>query len=93
MNNETNEKTQARPHPAVMSQFDFARLGSGQVAYIRTLRSGEAARMFPNLQGIPEGIELYALVGANGMPLSLHDTPNGAFATAIEHDLEPVSLH
>ncbi|MDH3579217.1 MAG: DUF1150 domain-containing protein [Hyphomicrobiales bacterium] len=84
------EKTDASE---IMSPVDFARLGDGEVAYIRQLDSGEATRLFPALKGIPEGIDLYALVSADGTPLSLRDNRSSAIADAIESDLQAVSVH
>jgi len=78
---------------APMSEIEFARLGDGHVAYIRTLDESEAARLFPALSGLPQNIDLYALVSADGTPLTLTDSRNSAIANAIENDLEPVSVH
>jgi len=77
----------------VMSTLEFARLGGGEYAYIRRLASDEATAMFPALKGIPTGIDLYALVAADGTPLSISDSRTSAVANAIENDLEPVSVH
>jgi hypothetical protein len=96
MTNEENKKTETPETAAkagIMSAMDFARLGDGHIAYVRQLNTGEAARLFPALKGIPEGIDLYALVSADGTPLSLRDNRNSAIADAMEHDLETVSLH
>jgi len=93
MNSQTTSKNEKSDQPAIMSTLDFARLGDGHLAYIRQLKSGEAGALFPNLQGIPEGINLYALVSADGTPLSLSDSRNGAVADAMQNDLETVSLH
>lgn len=94
MNHEPNDKSQEKiVSRAVMSPLDFARLGDGQVAYIRQLNTGEATRLFPAMRGIPEGIDLYALVSADGTPLSLSDNRNSAVADAISHNLETVSVH
>lgn len=91
---ETNEhRIETNEHHAVMSAGDFARLGEGDVAYIRQLDTGEAVRLFPAVQGIPEGIDLYALLGADGTPLSLRDNRNSVLADAMENDLETVSVH
>ncbi len=45
------------------------------------------------MTGLPEGIDLYALVGADGTPLGLTDSRDSAIASAITNDLEPVSVH
>ena len=86
------DKPSPKSLPA-MSEIEFARLGDGEVAYVKALNSAEAARLFPLLEGLPEGIDLYALVSADGTPLTLTDSRNSAIANALEHDLETVSLH
>jgi len=40
-----------------------------------------------------EGIDLYAVLGADGTPLALTDSRNAAIANAIENDLVPLSVH
>jgi hypothetical protein len=77
----------------VMTSIEFASLGDGQVAYIREMDGAEAMRLFPALTGMPEGINLFALLGADGTPLAITDSRGAAIANAIENDLEPVSLH
>ena len=78
---------------AVMSMLDFARLGEGQVAYVKQIDSTQARSLFPAVNGLPDGIDLYALVNADGTPLGLTDSRDSAIASAIEYDLEPVSVH
>ncbi len=77
----------------VMTNVEFASLGDGQVAYIRQMDGAEAMRLFPALTGMPEEINLFALLGADGTPLAITDTRGAAIANAIENDLEPVSVH
>jgi len=77
----------------VMSALDFARLGGGEVAYIKQLDSKQVRKLFPTLTGLPEGIDFYALLGADGTPLGLTDSRGSAIASAFEIDLEPVSVH
>ncbi len=89
----TEQEKQHEASPAVMSAFEFAHLGDGEVAYIKPLKAGEAERLFPALKGLPKGIDLYAVVGADGTPLTLTDSLSSAVADAIEKDLEPVSVH
>lgn len=90
MENGTRENSTEQ---AVMSMLDFARLGDGQVAYVKQISSSQARSLFPALNGLPDGIDLYALVNADGTPLGLTDSRDSAIASAIEYDLEPVSVH
>ena len=41
----------------------------------------------------PEGIDLFAVLSADGTPIALTDSRNAAIANAIENDLVPVSVH
>lgn len=95
MTNEENKKIETPETDDrfdAMSALEFARLGDGTLAYIRQLDSKEAIRMFPAVAGIPEGMDLFALVSADGTPLSLRDNRNSVLADAIENDLETVSI-
>ncbi|MBC8020214.1 MAG: DUF1150 domain-containing protein [Methyloceanibacter sp.] len=76
-----------------MSRSEFAQLGDGEVAYIKQLDPDAAERLFPALSEAPKGIDLYALLGADGTPLALTDSRNAAIANAIENNLVPVSVH
>ena len=78
---------------AVMSAIEFARLGDGQIAYVKRVDSDQARNLFPALTGLPEGIDLYAVVGADGTPLGLTDSRSSAIASVFEYELEPVSVH
>ncbi len=78
---------------AVMSMLDFARLGEGQVAYVKQIDSAQARSLFPAINGLPDGIDLFAVVNADGTPLGLADSRDSAIASAMAYDLEPVSVH
>ncbi len=93
MNKESNDSKTRQGAAPVMSAIDFARLGDGQVAYVKQINSHQAQDLFPALKGLPEGIDLYALVGADGTPLGVTDSRDSAIASAITNDLEPVSVH
>ena len=60
--------------PSLMSDHDLAALGGGRVAYIKVMSSDEARRMYPTVDGVPTGINLYALQAADGTPIALTDT-------------------
>ena len=87
---EKEEDPQSR---AFMSRKEFAQLGYGEVAYIKQLDPEVAEQLFPALQKAPKGIDLYAVLGADGTPIALADSRNAAIANAIENDLVPVSVH
>lgn len=80
------------PHN-VMTEHELATLGGGVVAYIKTLTSEEASRMFPAIEGLPTGINLFSLHAADGTPLALTDTRQAAVGHAIDDDLEIASVH
>ncbi len=77
----------------VMSQIELAKLGGGQLAYIKMLSPEEASRMFPTVQGLPTGINLYALHAADGTPIALTDTLQAAIGHAVGDDLEIARVH
>jgi len=88
MNKIENDET--RP---LMSLKELALLGDGEVAYIKQLDSDAATELFPALDDSIDGIDLYAVLGADGTPIALTDSRNAAIANALENDLVPVSVH
>jgi hypothetical protein len=91
--NEFEKEEEDRQMRAPMTRSEFAQLGDGEVAYIKQLDAVAAERLFPSLSNTPKGIDLFALLGADGTPLALTDSRNAAIANAIENDLVPVSVH
>ena len=77
----------------VMSELELARLGGGEVAYIKTLTSDEALEMFPQIEGLPKGIPLFSLHAADGTPIALTDTLQAAIGHAHEDELLIAPLH
>ena len=86
-------KTETDDAQLTMSPTELALLGDGEVAYIKQLDTDAAERLFPALDDTPEGIDLFAVLGADGTPIALADSRNAAIANAIENDLVPVSVH
>lgn len=76
-----------------LSDKEFERLGGGFIAYIKTLSTDEAERMFPAIEDLPKGINLYALHAADGTPLALTDSMQAAIGHAMGDELEIASLH
>jgi hypothetical protein len=85
--------TKPPPLAFVMSPEEFARLGDGKVAYIRRMSSDEARRMFPAVEGLPSGINIYALHGADGTPIALTDSQQAALGHAMGDELEVRAIH
>lgn len=88
MNDKTPEVTTVSITPQAL-----AHLGEGHVAYVRSIRSDELNRLFPQAPTLQPGLDLFALLGADGTPIMVTDDRNAAIANAWEHDLTPVSVH
>jgi len=76
-----------------MSSEAFALLGGGKLAYVRAIRSEEVNRIFPQAPELQPGLDLFALLNADGTPILLTDSREAAVANAREHELTTVSLH
>ena len=71
----------------------FAKLGAGQVAYVREMMSDDVKRLFPQANELQSGIRLFALLSADGAPIALTDSRDTAVASAWENQLQTVSVH
>ncbi len=77
----------------VMSQRELAALGGGKVAYIKALSADEAKELYPAIDDLPSGIQLFALQAADGTPIALTDSLQAAMGHAIGDELELAGLH
>lgn len=71
----------------------FENLGEGAIAYVRTMRSEDVTRLYPQAPPIRPGLTIFALLSANGAPIVLADSKEGALAGAWQNQLQTVSLH
>jgi hypothetical protein len=71
----------------------FAHLGDGAIAYVRSMRSEDVTRLYPQAPAISPGLTVFALLSADGSPIVLADSREGALANAWENKLLTVSLH
>ena len=78
---------------AGLTPQEFAHLGDGAIAYVKSIRSEDVARLFPQAPAIRPGMHLFALLGADGSPIMLTDSKDAAIANAWENELETVTLH
>jgi len=86
------QKRKQKWEPTV-SEIYLMRLGGGHVGYLKTMTCDEALRLFPAIEDLPRGIDLFALHAADGTPIALTDTRQAALMHAREGDLEVASVH
>ena len=80
-------------HNPIMTDREFAELGEGEWAYIKSLTSEEAQEAYPTIEELPAGIHIYALHAADGSPIALTDDKGVAIEQAMGDELEIASLH
>ena len=76
-----------------LTPAEFAHLGQGAIAYVKSIKSDEVPRLFPQVSDIQPGLDLFMLAGADGQPILLTDSKDVAVANAWENKLETVSVH
>lgn len=86
-------KTENADAERFITAEQLAGLGGGKIAYVKTMQSDEINRLFPQAPDLEPGMELFALLGADGTPILLADSKEAAIANAWENELETVSLH
>ena len=77
----------------LLTNEQLASLGDGRVAYLKPIRSEDVSRLFPAAPAIQPGLQLFALLAADGTPIIVTDSRDAAVANAMSHELEMVSLH
>jgi hypothetical protein len=77
----------------LLTNEQLAGLGGGRVAYVKPIRSEDLSRLFPEAPAVKPGLQLFALLGADGTPIIVTDSRDAAVANAMQQELEMVSLH
>ncbi|MGB8277154.1 MAG: DUF1150 domain-containing protein [Methylovirgula sp.] len=90
LNDNNDNKALASPP---FSEEQFAHLGGGSLAYLREIRSEDVARLFPQAPPVEPGLQLFALLAADGTPIIVTDTRDAALANAYANELTTVSVH
>ncbi|MFA5120212.1 MAG: DUF1150 family protein [Zavarzinia sp.] len=62
-----------------MTPEDLAALGGGALVYVKPV--------------VVDGKNVVAVHAADGSPLALAETRDLAFAAALQHEMQPVSVH
>ena len=78
---------------SALTADELAGLGGGKLAYVKIMQSDEINRLFPQAPDLAPGMELFALLSADGTPILVTDSKEAAIANAWENELETVSLH
>jgi hypothetical protein len=86
-------KTHVDRKSPLLTPEQFANLGDGTIAYVKAMRSEDVNRLYPEAPHIEPGLTIFALIGADGAPITLADSEEGAIGNARENDLTTVSLH
>jgi hypothetical protein len=77
----------------IMTNEQLASLGGGRVAYLKAMRSEDVNRLFPAAPALQPGLELFALLGADGSPIAVTNSRDAAVANAMQQELEMMSVH
>lgn len=77
----------------MISPEALALLGGGKIAYVKSIRSEDVQKHFPQAPSLAPGTLLFALHAADGTPILLTDSREAAVANAWSHELETVSVH
>jgi hypothetical protein len=77
----------------LLTNEQLASLGGGRIAYLKSIRSEDVSRLFPAAPAIQPGVQLFALLAADGTPIIVTDSRDAAVANAMSQELEMVSLH
>lgn len=67
-----------------------------RLAYIKVIGLDQARKMglvVPSEIQLPADVRLYALHSADGSPLGITDSWEGAWAAALQNDFVPMSVH
>jgi len=76
-----------------LSPEELAQLGNGALSYIREIEGRDVIRLVcPQVRVSPDA-KLFCLFNANGSPISISGTREGAADSAVEHELVAISLH
>ena len=85
--------TETTNRQEMMTEQAFAILGGGKIAYVKSIRSEDVHKLYPQAPELEPGMSLFALHAADGTPIMVTDTREAAVANAITHELETVSVH
>ncbi|MEE9314659.1 MAG: DUF1150 family protein [Rhizobiaceae bacterium] len=74
------------------SPVEFETFGINSLAYVRPVMSDDINAQFPQGPELPEGLDLWALFGADGQPIAVADEKSDLLLNAEELDLLTVGV-
>lgn len=75
-------------------EIDRATMGLSETVYVKSVTSEEVKAFDDEIFGdIPDGLQLFAVHTADGIPVALLDDRDTAFAAARQFDMQAVSVH
>lgn len=79
----------------MMTKEDFAGLGAPDLVYVREVKASDLLEDAVEIKDMAFDPDqpLYAVHGADGERLAVMLDRDTAFAAAVAHELEPVSVH
>ncbi len=73
---------------------DLAMMGISEIVYVKSVTSEEVKAFDADAFGnIPDGMQLFAVHTADGIPVALLDDRDTAFAAAGQYEMRAVSVH
>ena len=72
---------------------ELTHLGDGVLGYIREIAGVDAVRLLGGEVNVAPDAKLFCLYQADGTPISISGTHEGAVGSAFEHELMPMSVH
>ena len=84
------DNSESRP---LMTNEQLASLGGGRVAYVKPIRSEDLGRLFPAAPAVQPGLQLFALLGADGTPIIVTDFARCCRCQCHAERTGMVSLH
>lgn len=75
-------------------RVDLEMMGISEIVYIKSVTSEEVKAFDADAFGnIPDGMQLFAVHTADGIPVALLDDRDTAFAAASQYEMRAVSVH
>lgn len=81
-------------HNLDLPQLDLEQLGAGKIVYVKPVMSEDAKKdHLEGIEDIPDGIQLYVVHSADGLPMAVLDDRDMAFIGARQYGMEALSVH